>query len=80
MCALLLTDRKLLQALDIPYKDGPPLHVCIDVYGTTKQVKIIQLYQITSLKSLTREVILSSVDKNQLNQLPLPQRLKDYLS
>lgn len=28
---------------DIPYKDGP-LHAVVDVYGTTKQVKIIQLY------------------------------------
>lgn len=29
---------------DIPYKEGP-LHVVVDVYGTTKQVKIIQLYE-----------------------------------
>lgn len=28
---------------DIPYKDGA-LHAVVDVYGTTKQVKIIQLY------------------------------------
>lgn len=28
---------------DIPYKEGP-LHAVVDVYGTTKQVKIIQLY------------------------------------
>ena len=30
-------------AKDIPYEDGP-LHAVIDVYGTTKQVRIIQLY------------------------------------
>ena len=28
---------------DIPYKEGA-LHAVVDVYGTTKQVKIIQLY------------------------------------
>lgn len=28
---------------DIPYKEGP-LHAVVDVYGTTKQVRIIQLY------------------------------------
>jgi len=28
---------------DIPYKKGP-LHAVVDVYGTTKQVRIIQLY------------------------------------
>lgn len=28
---------------DIPYKKGP-LHAVVDVYGTTKQVKIVQLY------------------------------------
>lgn len=30
-------------ARDIPYKKGP-LHAVVDVYGTTKQVKIVQLY------------------------------------
>lgn len=29
---------------DIPYKETP-LHAVVDVYGTTKQVKIIQLYE-----------------------------------
>lgn len=28
---------------DIPYKQGA-LHAVVDVYGTTKQVKIVQLY------------------------------------
>lgn len=27
----------------LPYKDGP-LYAVVDVYGTTKQVRIIQLY------------------------------------
>lgn len=29
---------------NIPYKEGTLLHAVVDVYGTTKQVKIIQLY------------------------------------
>lgn len=34
---------------DIPYKDTA-LHAVVDVYGTTKQVKIIQLYESEYLK------------------------------
>ena len=30
-------------AKDIPYKDGP-VYAVVDVYGTTKQVRIVQLY------------------------------------
>ncbi|XP_039292926.1 neuralized-like protein 2 [Nilaparvata lugens] len=33
---------------DIPYKDSP-LFAVVDVYGTTKQVRIIQLYGVASL-------------------------------
>lgn len=66
-------------AVDIAYKESN-LFVCVDVYGTTKSVKIIQVYGINSLQSLSKEVILSSVDKSSLNQLPLPERLKDYLA
>lgn len=65
-------------AVDITYKKSN-LFVCVDVYGTTKSVKIIQVYGINSLQSLSKEVILSSVDKSSLNLLPLPERLKDYL-
>lgn len=67
------------QAVDIPYKESN-LHVCVDVYGTTKSVKIIQVYGINSLQSLSKDVILSSVDKSLLQELPLPESLKDYLS
>jgi len=69
----------LVQAVDIPYKESN-LYVCVDVYGTTKQVKIIQVYGINSLQSLSKDAILSAVDKSLLNQLPLPESLKDYLS
>lgn len=67
------------QAVDIPYKESN-LYVCVDVYGTTKQVKIIQVYGINSLQSLSKDVILSTVDQSHLNQLPLPESLKDYLT
>lgn len=67
------------QAVDIPYKESN-LYVCVDVYGTTKSVKIIQVYGINSLQSLTKEVILSTVDESRLQHLPLPESLKDYLS
>ena len=30
-------------ARDIPHKEGP-LYAIVDVYGTTKQVRIVQLY------------------------------------
>lgn len=67
------------QAVDIAFKESN-LFVCVDVYGTTKSVKIIQVYGINSLQSLSKDVILSSVDKSLLNQLPLPASLRDYLS
>lgn len=67
------------QAVDIPYKESN-LYVCVDVYGTTKSVKIIQVYGINSLQSLSKDVILNSMDESLLNQLPLPASLKDYLS
>lgn len=63
---------------DIPYTEGA-LHVVIDVYGTTKQVKIIQLYGISSLQSACRDAILSRVSKMAIRQLPLPESLKEYL-
>lgn len=67
-----------LQAVDIPYKESN-LFVVVDVYGTTKQVKIIQVYGINTLQSLSKDVILSFVDKTLVSQLPLPESLKDYL-
>ena len=56
------------------------LYVCVDVYGTTKSVKIIQVYGVSTLQSLSKEVILSTVDESRLFQLPLPESLKEYLA
>lgn len=86
---------------DIPYKESE-LYAVIDVYGTTKQVKIIQLYEskfiffnsfsgvtfekkfffaisVASLQSLCCNMILSLVDRNSVQNLPLPVKIKNYL-
>ncbi|XP_066998417.1 neuralized-like protein 2 [Anabrus simplex] len=63
---------------DIPYKEGP-LHAVIDVYGTTKQVRIVQLYGVASLQSACRDAILQHITKTGVSSLPLPKTLKEYL-
>lgn len=65
-------------AKDIPYKEGP-LHVVIDVYGTTKQVRIVQLYGVSTLQSACRDAILQHITKTGVSSLPLPKMLKEYL-
>ncbi|XP_046970249.1 neuralized-like protein 2 [Vanessa cardui] len=62
----------------IPYTSGP-LHAVVDVYGTTKQVKIIQLYGVKTLQNVCRDAILQYVKNGSVKSLPLPQCLKDYL-
>lgn len=63
---------------DIPYKSGP-LHALVDVYGTTKQVRIVQLYGISTLQDACRDAILQFTQRTAVNSLPLPKTLKDYL-
>ncbi|KAJ6644254.1 Neuralized-like protein 2, partial [Pseudolycoriella hygida] len=65
---------------NIPFRNGA-LHAVVDVYGTTKQVKIIQLYGIPTLQSACRDVILTRITnaKADVNELPLPPTLKEYL-
>uniref|UniRef100_A0A182NF95 SOCS box domain-containing protein n=1 Tax=Anopheles dirus TaxID=7168 RepID=A0A182NF95_9DIPT len=63
---------------DIPYTKGA-LHVVIDVYGTTKQVKIIQLYGLSTLQGACRDAILARVKRSAIPELPLPESLKNYL-
>lgn len=63
---------------DIPYKQGA-LHAVVDVYGTTKQVKIVQLYGVTTLQNACGDAILSRINRSQIGLLPLPQRLKNFL-
>ncbi|CAL7939612.1 unnamed protein product [Xylocopa violacea] len=63
---------------DIPYKAGP-LRAVVDVYGTTKQVRIVQLYGVSTLQSACRDAILQYTKRNAVDSLPLPRVLKDYL-
>lgn len=59
--------------------DKSPLHVVIDVYGTTKQIRIIQLYGIVSLQNACRDAILLHTKLHNIEKLPLPERLKNFL-
>ncbi|KAI5708408.1 hypothetical protein M8J77_022065 [Diaphorina citri] len=64
---------------NIPYKDKP-LYAVVDVYGTTKQVRIVQLYNIATLQSMCRDVILYNMNDNvNIHLLPLPNKLISYL-
>uniref|UniRef100_A0A0K8TRB4 Putative notch signaling protein n=1 Tax=Tabanus bromius TaxID=304241 RepID=A0A0K8TRB4_TABBR len=63
---------------DIPYKRGA-LHAVVDVYGTTKQVKIVQIYGVASLQNACRDAILAGIKRSEVRTLPLPERLKQYL-
>ncbi|KAL3858690.1 hypothetical protein ACJMK2_008982 [Sinanodonta woodiana] len=65
-------------AKNIPYHAGP-LHAVVDVYGTTKQVRIIQLYGVTSLQNACRDLILQLIPKDEITSLPLPNKIKQFL-
>ncbi|ALC40889.1 CG3894, partial [Drosophila busckii] len=56
-----------------------PLYVVIDVYGTTKQIRIIQLEGILSLQSACRNVILEHATAGDIALLPLPESIKRFL-
>ncbi|KOB72965.1 Neuralized-like protein 2, partial [Operophtera brumata] len=62
----------------IPYNRGD-LHAVVDVYGTTKQVKIVQLYGVKSLQAVCRDAILQYLDDGSVESLPLPKTLKEFL-
>ncbi|XP_043645669.1 neuralized-like protein 2 [Drosophila teissieri] len=63
---------------DIPLNRAP-LFVVIDVYGTTKQIRIIQLEGILSLQSACRNVILENFAEDAISELPLPESIKRFL-
>ncbi|XP_023017916.1 neuralized-like protein 2 [Leptinotarsa decemlineata] len=63
---------------NIPFTEAP-LHVVVDVYGTTKKVRIIQLYVVPSLQSACRDAILQHITTKAVSSLPLPKLLKEYL-
>ncbi|XP_077502408.1 neuralized-like protein 2 [Amblyomma americanum] len=68
-----------LYATDIPHQDKP-LYAVVDVYGTTKHVRIVQLYGVVaSLQSACRDAILQHISSCAVRTLPLPRKLKEYL-
>ncbi|KAL1434109.1 hypothetical protein MTO96_011765 [Rhipicephalus appendiculatus] len=68
-----------LYATDIPHQDAP-LYAVVDVYGTTKHVRIVQLYGVVaSLQSACRDAILQHISSCAVRTLPLPRKLKEYL-
>ena len=65
-----------IKAAAIPYKDAP-LFAVVDVYGTTKKLRIVS--ESTSLQSACRQVILDRVSSSDVSLLPLPNKLKKFL-
>ncbi|KAK6185527.1 hypothetical protein SNE40_007739 [Patella caerulea] len=62
----------------IPLQGGP-LYAVVDVYGTTKQVRIVQLYGVTSLQNACRDLLLQLVKKTDIERLPLPKKIIQFL-
>jgi len=64
---------------NIPHHQDP-IRAVVDVYGTTKQVKIIQVnYGVASLQDSCREVILHNFSKTAINRMPLPKRIREFV-
>jgi len=62
----------------IPYHLGP-LYVVADVYGTTKEIRIKQVHEVTSLQTACKAAILQHMQQKAVGSLPLPKFLKDFL-
>lgn len=65
-------------ASHIPYSPKP-LYVVADVYGTTKEVRICQVQEVTPLQALCKNAILQHIAQKAVSSLPLPKLLKDFL-
>lgn len=61
----------------IPY--STPLYVVADVYGTTKEIRIRQVYEVTSLQTACKAAIMQNIAQKAVRSLPLPKCLKDFL-
>ncbi|CAL1541959.1 unnamed protein product [Lymnaea stagnalis] len=59
--------------------DSAPLYAVVDVYGTTKQIRLIELYKVSSLQNACRDLILQTTSRHQLSALPLPQKVIHFL-
>lgn len=60
-------------------QDSSPLFAVVDVYGTTKQIRLIELYKVSSLQNACRDLILQITPQHQLPLLPLPQKVIHFL-
>lgn len=56
-----------------------PLYAIVDVYGTTKQVRIVQLNYVPTLQECCRMRVRTNIKENEVERLPLPPKLKGYL-
>ncbi|XP_071957554.1 neuralized-like protein 2 [Antedon mediterranea] len=56
-----------------------PFFPVVDVYGVTKQVRILQISYMPSLQELCRDVIISQITSSAIGGLPLPAKLKYFL-
>ena len=63
---------------DIPYH-SKPLYVVADIYGTTKEIRIRQVHEVTSLQTACKVAIMQNIAQKAVGSLPLPKFLKDFL-
>ncbi|XP_072169640.1 neuralized-like protein 2 [Diadema setosum] len=56
-----------------------PFYAIVDVYGTTKQVRIVQLNYVPTLQECCRMRIRTAIKEQEVQRLPLPAKLKSYL-
>ncbi|XP_044744350.1 neuralized-like protein 2 [Coccinella septempunctata] len=63
---------------DIPYRDAP-IYATINLRGSTKKIKIIQLSYVPSLKAACRNSIIQSMPESIIHRLQLPKELKKFL-
>lgn len=67
-------------AFNIPLSESP-LYAVVDVYGTTKQVRIVPVVRtVPPLQELCRMTILKNIDSRSIDLLPLPEKLKVFIT
>lgn len=63
----------------IPIISDGPMFVVVDVYGRTKEVRIINFNYGLTLKNLCRAKILQCIRRDMVTSLPLPKMLQNFL-
>jgi len=69
-------DRGVVES-HIPYDS--PLYVVADVYGITKEIRIRQVHEVTTLQTACKSAIMQNIAQKAVGSLPLPKFLKDFL-